>query len=49
MSGSGKMRVECQDCGFQRVVERDGERSPADVLMEHVRETGHSVKMESVE
>jgi hypothetical protein len=43
------MRVECQDCEFLREVRRDGDRSPADVLMEHVRETGHSVKMESVE
>jgi hypothetical protein len=43
------MRVECQDCEFSREVRRDDERSPADVLMEHVRETGHSVKMESIE
>lgn len=40
-----EMRVECDDCDFDKVVDFHGEIQPADVLVEHAKETGHSLSL----
>lgn len=37
------VRVDCTDCPFSRVVDPDDDVEPADVIVEHGRETGHTV------
>lgn len=44
-----QMRVECTDCSFARVVAPDEDVLPADVLIEHGRETGHTLNAVPVE
>lgn len=44
-----RMRVECTDCSFVRVVAPEDDVLPADVLIEHGRETGHTLNAEPVE
>lgn len=39
-------RVECQICGFSRIVSPDDDETPADVIVEHGRETGHTLAIE---
>lgn len=49
MEEGERIRVECRDCGYREVVPTDGERSPADVIVEHGRETGHTLDTEVLE
>jgi hypothetical protein len=42
-------RVECQDCNFATVVSPDEDRLPADVVVEHGRESGHKLAVHAVE
>lgn len=44
-----RIRVECRDCGYYEVVTDDGDRSPADVIVEHGRNTGHILDTEVLE
>jgi hypothetical protein len=40
----GAVRLECNHCHFERVVE-EVDVSPADVVIRHGRETGHKVSV----
>lgn len=39
-------RVVCQDGPFSEVVHPDEEKLPADIVVEHGRETGHNSRVE---
>ena len=43
MSHTPLKRVECTDCPFSRVVDDEDDELPAEVLIEHGRETGHTL------
>ena len=43
----GTVRLECKECQFERVVERE-EETPADVVIRHGRNTGHKVSVEKL-
>lgn len=38
------MIVQCADCGFQRTAPFE-EQTPADIVIEHGRETGHTLEV----
>ena len=38
-----RMRLDCTECHFSRVVRFDDDVLPAEVVVEHGRETGHRV------
>lgn len=42
------VRVVCEECPFSKVVEKVGD-TPAEVISEHGRETGHKLTTEPVE
>jgi hypothetical protein len=42
--GAG-VRVECTECFFERVVREHHDERPADVIIEHGRETGHTLEI----
>ena len=42
-------RVECQGCNFRAVVAPSDNRLPADVVVEHGRESGHKLSVRRVE
>lgn len=42
------IRVVCLECQFSAVVEK-GDMKPAEVIVEHGRETGHKLTTEDVE
>ena len=41
--------MECQDCNFTAVVTPNDDRLPADVVVEHGRESGHKLSVRRVE
>jgi hypothetical protein len=43
------VRIECTDCHFSAVVSDDDEEAPADVLVDHGREHGHTLDVSPVE
>ena len=44
----GAIQVVCRECTFSKVVETGDER-PAEVIVEHGRETGHKLTTEEIE
>lgn len=40
-----RMHLDCQECTFSTLAAIDGERLPAEILIEHSRETGHKVAL----
>lgn len=40
---SGPIRIECTECQFARTVSPDEDVLPADVIVEHGDETGHTL------
>ena len=42
-------RVECRDCLFSTIVQSGADERPADVVIEHGRETGHKLQSEPLE
>lgn len=49
MSEETAARVVCQDCWFSTVVRPDDDRLPADVVIDHGKESGHKLSVESLE
>lgn len=45
---STRVRVDCTECPFSKVVEKREEK-PADVIVEHGKETGHTLTVGDVE
>lgn len=43
--GQETVQIVCTECMFSRKVEK-AEQKPADVIVEHGRETGHTVRIE---
>lgn len=43
-----KVKVECTECPFSKIV-ADGGEKPGDVIIEHGRETNHTLTSEKVE
>lgn len=43
------MQVECTDCHFARVISPEDEELPADVVIEHGQETGHTLSTHPVD
>lgn len=41
-----QLLIECTECGFRRTASHDAEESPADVIIDHGRDTGHTVTLE---
>ena len=44
-----RMKVECKECRFSRVVGPDDDRLPGEVVIEHGDETGHRLDVEPLE
>ena len=44
-----RIRVSCRDCSFERVVDTRGDTKPADVLVDHGQQTGHTLSVSKVE
>lgn len=42
------VRVTCTECSYSQVVSEDGDRVPADYVVEHGHETGHILTIEWV-
>lgn len=40
--------IECQDCAFSKTVHPDDGTLPADVVVEHGRETGHKLSVGAI-
>lgn len=40
-----RMHLDCQECTFSTLAAVNGERLPAEILVEHSRETGHKVAL----
>lgn len=40
-----RMQIVCTDCSFSWTMETDDERLPADVIIEHGRENGHTLQV----
>lgn len=38
----------CPECGFRKLVDADDDRRAAEYVLEHGRETGHKVRIESM-
>lgn len=47
MGGEDHVRVNCRECGFSRVIGPDEGILPADILIEHGQETGHTLTIET--
>lgn len=49
MSGpaEGSVRIVCTECRFERIVKNQAGR-PADVIVTHGRESGHTVSIEGI-
>lgn len=43
------MQVECTDCHFTRVVRPEDGELPADVIIQHGQETGHTLSTQPAE
>ncbi|USZ68216.1 hypothetical protein NGM10_00385 [Halorussus salilacus] len=43
-----RLRVSCRDCSFEQVVDACGDTKPADVLVEHGQQTGHTLSVSKV-
>lgn len=43
--GELTMQLDCRECTFSTLAAVDGERLPADILVEHSLETGHKVAL----
>lgn len=41
--------IECQECGFSETVHPEDGRLPADVVVEHGRDTGHKLSVGTLE
>lgn len=44
-----KLRVDCDDCAFSKVVPTDADVQPAEIVVEHGQERGHTLSIEPVE
>lgn len=44
-----RIKVECKDCSFERLVSRDADPNPADVVIEHGQRTGHTLAVSRIE
>jgi len=42
------IRVVCPECQYSQLVRKDDDRVPAEYVVEHGRETGHILTMESI-
>lgn len=49
MSNTPGTRVDCTECHFSRVIGPDDDELPAQVAVEHGRETGHKLTYDEVE
>lgn len=51
MTGDGgrRVRVECQECPYTRIVEEDSELLPGEIVIRHGKETGHKLRVEYLE
>ncbi|MGZ0746002.1 hypothetical protein [Haloparvum sp. AD34] len=49
MTDAEKLRVDCDDCAFSEVVPTDGDVEPAEVVVEHGRDRGHTLSIEPVD
>jgi hypothetical protein len=49
MISDRKIRIVCEDCGYAEVVDPEGEQLPADVVIKHGRETGHTLSSSPTE
>jgi len=48
MSGD-EMKVECTECTFSEIVCEDDDVLPADVIIEHGRDTGHKLSISDLD
>lgn len=44
-----QVRVTCTACSFEEVLRRGGDRSPTDVIIDHGRDTGHTLSVTTLE
>lgn len=49
MTDADELLVDCDECPFSQVVPTDGDVSPAEVVVEHGKERGHTLSMEPVD
>lgn len=42
---SDRMEVVCLDCGFRETIRVDADRKPADIVVNHGKETGHTLSI----
>lgn len=43
MGDQGRVKVQCQACAFSQVVTPEDDETPAELIIEHGRETGHTL------
>jgi len=43
-----RIRVHCLDCSFEKVVESDDDRKPAEILIDHGQRTGHTLAIDPI-
>lgn len=44
-----KIRVDCTECPFSKIVDPDDDELPADVVVEHGQQTGHKLSIDPIE
>lgn len=44
-----KLVVDCSECQFWRVILEDEETAPAEIVVEHGRETGHTLAISQID
>lgn len=44
-----RLKIDCADCNFSRVVSRNEKSPAADPVVEHTEETGHKLQVKRVE
>lgn len=49
MTDAEKLRVDCDDCPFSKVVPTDADVQPAEIVVEHGQERGHTLSIEPVD
>ena len=49
MGDRSPARIECRECWFSAAVGPDDDRSPAEVVISHGRESGHKLSVTSLE